>query len=86
MDTEYTCWFPASIPPVRNGVYQRKYPLGKTELVRFSYWDGEHWYLGAETPSEAALKVTFGPTLQQNLAWRGVVRGIAIKEENATDA
>jgi hypothetical protein len=34
MDTEYTCWFPASTPPVRNGVYQRKYPLGK----RSSNW------------------------------------------------
>jgi hypothetical protein len=81
-----TEWFDG-VNPVRVGVYERRFlAWNGSYLLRFSYWDGEHWYLGAETPSEAALKVTFGPTLQQNLAWRGVVRGIAIKEENATDA
>lgn len=81
-----TEWFIA-VSPVRVGVYERKFQTWKNEpLLRFSYWDGEYWYLGAETPGEAALRVNLGPTLAQNLPWRGVVRGIAIKEENATDA
>ncbi len=79
-----TEWFDG-VDPVRVGVYERKFRTwsGNAPLLRFCYWDGEHWYLGAETPSEAALRVNLGPTLAQNLPWRGVVREIAVKEEDA---
>lgn len=78
-----TEWFIA-VSPVRVGVYERKFQTWKNKpLLRFSYWDGEYWYLGAETPGEAALRVNLGPTLAQNLPWRGVVREIAVKEEDA---
>jgi hypothetical protein len=79
-----TEWF-EGIDPFRVGVYERKFQTwkGSAPLLRFSYWDGEHWYLGAETPGEAALRVNLGPTLAQNLPWRGVVREIAIKDEIA---
>ena len=77
-----TEWF-TTVSPVRVGIYERKFQIWKNEpLLRFSYWDGEHWYLGAETPGEAALRVNLGPALAQNLPWRGVVREIAIKDES----
>lgn len=72
MDTEYTCWFPASTPPVRVGVYQRKYPLGKMELVRYSYWDGKRWYVAGNTPSDAEVAYRDDDVApRQKLSWRG---------------
>jgi hypothetical protein len=78
-----TEWFDG-VDPFRVGVYERKFQTWKNApLLRFSYWDGDYWYLGADTPLEAALRVNLGPTLAQNLPWRGVVREIAIKDEIA---
>jgi hypothetical protein len=72
MDTKYTCWFPASKLPVRVGVYQRKYPLGKTELVRFSYWDGKLWYVAGNVPRDAESAYESNDTApRQKLSWRG---------------
>jgi len=81
-----TEWFDG-VDPFRVGVYERKFQTWKNApLLRFSYWDGDYWYIGADTPLEAALRVNLGPTLAQNLPWRGVVREIAIKDEHAADA
>jgi hypothetical protein len=82
-----TEWF-EGVDPFRVGVYERKFQTwkGNAPLLRFCYWDGDYWYLGADTPLEAALRVNLGPTLAQNLPWRGVVREIAIKDEHAADA
>jgi hypothetical protein len=81
-----TEWF-EGVDPFRVGVYERKFQTWKNApLLRFSYWDGDYWYLGADTPLEAALRVNLGPTLAQNLPWRGVARGTAIKDEHAADA
>jgi hypothetical protein len=44
-----TKWFPASIKPVRKGVYERKYYWG----VDYAYWNGSDWCASGETPGAA---------------------------------
>jgi hypothetical protein len=44
-----TKWFPASIKPVRKGVYERKYDWG----VDYAYWNGWDWGVVGKTPGEA---------------------------------
>ena len=71
----YTHWFPASSPPVRAGVYERKYPLGKMDLVRFSYWDGKRWYVAGHTTDIAETEYKnqeIAP--RQKLPWRGLLK------------
>lgn len=67
-----TDWFPGSVTPVRKGVYQRQYPLGKTFLLQYSYWDGQFWFMGSDTPESAfgLSKTAHAP--RQSIPWRGV--------------
>lgn len=69
-----TDWFPGSVIPVRKGVYQRQYPLGKTFLLQYAYWDGEAWFMGSDTPDSALglSKTVHAP--RQRLSWRGLTK------------
>ena len=68
-----TNWFPGSAPPVRAGVYERKYPIGKAELVRYSYWDGKRWYVAGHTPEIAEAGYWQDDVApRQRLSWRGL--------------
>lgn len=80
-----TPWFSGDLKPVRPGVYERMFSTwtGRHDLVQFSYFDGNHWYLAGETVSDALNRMSLGATMSQSLPWRGVVREIAIKEESA---
>lgn len=37
---KYTSWFPGSVRPLREGLYQKKLERG----TAYSYWDGFYWY------------------------------------------
>jgi len=69
--TKYTPWFPGTMKPVREGVYQRKV----SNVVKcYSYWDGEQWFLGAKTPHLAEIEPMLSMN-QNRFMWRGVLRG-----------
>lgn len=61
-----TEWFPATVTPAREGVYQRKYRWG----VDYAYWNGRDWGVSAGTPWEAAgwRKLLSA----HDLPWRGL--------------
>lgn len=44
--------FPASIFPVRAGVYKCKwkYPFAENLSIFYNYFDGKNWYLGFSSP------------------------------------
>lgn len=73
MRSRLTPWFDGWIPPIRVGVYMRRYSRGKNlEMTLFCFWDGQHWFMGAITPAEAVFKTQHGPAMQQSLPWRGL--------------
>ena len=66
--TKYTPWFPGTMKPVREGVYQRKV----SNVVKcYSYWDGEQWFLGAKTPHLAEIEPMLSMN-QNRFMWRGI--------------
>lgn len=70
-----TEWFSGSVKPVRAGVYERMYPAGKSGVVRYSYWSGEHWYTSGGTPSIATGALYYDDVApRQALPWRGLVK------------
>lgn len=67
-----TPWFPSHVEPVRKGVYERQeHPA--TE--KFSFWNGKHWLSTGETPDVAYVYAKEGPSVQQELRWRGILKG-----------
>lgn len=70
-----TDWFPASVKPVRKGVYQRMYTCGQSKHSQYCYWDGEFWYMGANNAC-AAEHVFWWKDVAPNqfLSWRGVLK------------
>ena len=71
-----TDWFPGSVKPVRKGVYQREYILGKARGARYCYWDGKKWYMGANNACEAEHYFFRWKDVAPNqfLPWRGVLK------------
>lgn len=65
-ETKLTPWFPASVLPVRPGVYERDIPYPD----QFSFWTGTHWRWSDRTPETAAR--AGGPSATQNARWRGL--------------
>lgn len=62
-----TPWFPASVNPVRVGVYERDIaPLGP-----YSYWNGLFWGGWAAWP-DIAVNNYDKESLIQNTRWRGL--------------
>jgi hypothetical protein len=66
-----TPWFPASVKPVRAGVYEVRALVAFTKWHR--YWCGKHWYAGATTPSGAMHKFKeFRARAPLITPWRGL--------------
>lgn len=70
MSEKLTPWFPGTVKPVHEGVYQRDYgdPIG----TGFSRFDGRKWFLGFNDPEEAAASTII--TTHPNLPWRGLAQ------------
>jgi hypothetical protein len=52
---------------------RRYFRGGDLEVPMFCFWDGRHWFMGAESPEEAMEKVEHGPAMQQSLPWCGMI-------------
>lgn len=65
-----TPFYPGEIMPVWVGVYETLTQLGN-EIVRFRYWNGKHWCVGAPNPKVAMLWKSF-PLANHFPAWRGL--------------
>lgn len=68
-----TPWYPASIHPVRRGVYQRDHGPERHYRFRYSHWNGQRWGGWAESV-KAAAKNKRWPSERQSLPWRGLVK------------
>lgn len=62
-----TPWFPGTVKPVRPGVYQRIVWCRRT----YSFWDGQHWHAGTESPKPARY-VDRLSDFQASAQWRGI--------------
>lgn len=67
-----TAWFPASVKPARDGVYEVRPLLGHIQPW-FSYRRGGQW-LGTTSTANKALSFgrKYGPTGDGELEWRGL--------------
>ncbi|WP_395009808.1 hypothetical protein [Undibacterium sp.] len=70
-----TKWFDGSVKPVRDGVYERKYP-GEPESVYNKFANGK-WYVGGWTIEQADFKS--GISEYQNDPWRGLTQNPEVK-------
>ena len=66
-----TAWFGPTINPVRCGVFQRRHKT--LHFMVFSFFDGNQWFVGADTP-DIAEKETMLSVNQHNFLWRGVLK------------
>ena len=66
-----TPWFGPMTKPVRVGVYQRRHKA--LHFAVYSYWDGQQWFLGCDTPQLAETETMISVN-QQNFMWRGVMK------------
>lgn len=71
-----TPWFSGMECPVREGVYERRLynHHNGDELLVYSYWDGQQWFVGAYTPEEAMSMLLYGPTMTLYREWRGLLK------------
>jgi hypothetical protein len=72
-EQDLTPWFPASVKPVREGVYQRLYDEGPA----FCRWDGRYWHIGILVQRryahmQATIMNIAAPN--QDLPWRGLAK------------
>lgn len=80
--TDYSEWFPGTQKPVREGIYQRQFGLGRA-AVTYCMWDGARWLLGAASIAEA---LTYGEASErQEQRWRGLTEQ-ALERINAIQA
>jgi len=57
-----TPWFPGSVKPVREGVYERR--MGSTSMLRYSHWNGAKWGASCDFAKDAA----FNPCTSESTA------------------
>jgi hypothetical protein len=69
-EQDLTPWFPGSVEPVREGVYQRQF--GSTDNLGYCFWDGTHWHFRALTPI-GAMNTSLVSTFHR-LPWRGLAK------------
>lgn len=72
-----TDWYEPFQKPVRIGVYMTETPIRYTGQVfhRYSYWDGEFWYLpcGYVLAAQELGKMKYGKS--KPLRWCGLKKG-----------
>lgn len=67
-----TKWFDGSVKPVRDGVYQRFFPLhGDGDEIKYSKFKDGLWYAWGLTKAVAAREQRVG---MQCLRWRGLAQ------------
>jgi hypothetical protein len=66
--SKLTPWFPASVMPVRPGVYE----VNAHNRARYRRWDGRHWFVGSSTTKDAASSKY--PLFMNAHSWRGLVK------------
>lgn len=71
-------WKNRSDKPDTNGIYQRDVSIpilhAAGSMVAYSYYDGDVWYQGANTPEEAMIQYERrAVAVFQKLPWRGLV-------------
>lgn len=65
-----TRWYPSSIEPVREGVYEVRIPKG---VHMWSLWTGTHWNTMVFNPNYAACTTCISHIMyDQPTQWRGV--------------
>jgi len=70
-----TDWFPASVKPVRVGVYEVKGNVCDEDHPAYAHWDGEHWgdFIGIMHLADGqGFKYEAGSDACQNKIWRGL--------------
>jgi hypothetical protein len=76
--SEFTKWFPASVKPVRDGVYEVDTPPNIAN--HYAYYDHNGWRLCARYIDEAALEKDDVEDLHEssmtlkNAKWRGLAK------------
>lgn len=87
-----TPYFPASELPGCPGVFKRRTHLSvdpEDAKTEFSYWDGEYWHTGGDTPDDAVLtplvKSHFQKGLWEDFEWCGLVPNDNIAEMSDAD-
>lgn len=65
--SEVTEWYPASVKPLRVGVYETDF---LTRAGNFAYWDGKLW--GNSKSSPRAANMRRSPSPVQDKGWRGL--------------
>jgi hypothetical protein len=77
-----TPWFPATMKPVRPGIYQRKldYLTGYRGKWQFAHWDGRRWSGSFTSVEQCAGKWTDSPEsdyrcTKSDPSWRGLATG-----------
>lgn len=70
-NAQMTPWFPASVKPVRTGVYEVQLARGPV-FNTFAFWTGDRWGAMSSVPEMASTqKYAFADWSSQNKRWRG---------------
>lgn len=67
-----TPWFPATVKPVRAGVYRTRPESSTSQIICYSYWSGRKWGFYKYTKRHAISAMGESPV--QNKEWRGVLK------------
>jgi len=69
-----TPWFPSNIKPVRVGVYETKWYCVDSWERGFSYWNGDQWTNGVDSPDRADFYKNWVRGAYQEKKWRGFTK------------
>ena len=78
MTQKLTPWYPVSIKPVRNGVYEVVTP--NSYANKFAYYDKKGWRLcaatanGAEAEKPYLVDIFFSSMTLRKSKWRGIAK------------
>ena len=72
-EPKLTPWYPASVKPVREGVYPTSIYYWRGEIeYGYSNWNGSRWSMQAATPHDAKARGFFLNAARQDKRWRGL--------------
>jgi hypothetical protein len=66
-----TEWYPGTVKPVRDGVYQRRF--ARDDEPVFCMYKGGKWRVWANSPENAEAYVSIS-AVQERYHWRGVLK------------
>ena len=77
--TEFTPWFPPSMPPEHAGVYEAEWDSEHPEIDSgewYNKWDGARWYLGDMSTRNAEKQKRLMPSRVKLIRWRGLTHNL----------